>query len=107
LWLTFSPFAARSNTSVRTCSGVDGAASKVERTDRNIQIQQFAGFVLKLENPHKAQCGGLLPPELALQPGEPVAVTSDDFALRETPSDLDDVANHPLAESADFFRVCG
>src|SRR5258705_6689480 len=56
---------------------------------------------------HEITCGLFLPPELAFQPGQPIAMAGDCFAFGKPSTDLDHIADNTLAEGADDGGVLG
>ena len=64
--VTFSPVLACSITVSTASGGVDGAASRLERRDAAIQIQQFVVFADGFRDLHKPERGFGCPPEFTL-----------------------------------------
>jgi len=63
---------------------------EVEAADGHLQIQQFVGFAA-LVDVYETARSLISPPELALQPWQPLPVAGELLCLNQSPPDLDDV----------------
>ena len=56
---------------------------------------------------HKVPSVAIRPCEFALEPRQPTSVADQLFYLGQPPTDLDDIADDPLAEPANFGGMLG
>src|SRR5262249_55159237 len=74
---------------------------QVEAADWDVIFRNLRNLACELVDPDEAFGRIGTPSELALEPRQPIAVTTALLALGEQSPDLDDVTDDPLAEDAD------